>query len=68
MLGIASHEHHFTLAPGSPGVIVGFKVRLGNYVVWKNRFQIPVGREIARELVGDSVRARLAELDQFPLS
>jgi uncharacterized protein len=61
--GICAYKRHLTFAPWSPRVIEDFKVRLGNFVVWKNCFQIPVDWEIDRELVKDLVRARLAELE-----
>src|SRR5262249_30765735 len=61
--GIAAYKHHLTFSPWSPRVIADFKVRLGQFVVWKNCFQVPVDWEIDRELVKDLVRARLAELE-----
>ena len=61
--GICAYKHHLTFAPWSPHVIEDFKVRLGNFVVLKNCFQIPVDWGIDRKLVKDLVRARLAELD-----
>jgi len=44
-------------------VIEDLKARLGKFILYKNRFQIPVAWEIDLELVKDLVRARLAELD-----
>ena len=52
--------HHLTFSAWSPPAIEDFKVRLGNFVVCKNCFQIPVDWEM---IVKDMVRARLAELD-----
>jgi uncharacterized protein len=63
VVGIAAYKHHLTFSPWSPHVIADFKVRLGQFVAWKNCFQISVDWEIDRELVKDLVRARLAELD-----
>jgi len=40
-----------------------FKNRLGEFVVFKNCFQIPVDWKVDKKLVKDLVRARLAELD-----
>lgn len=61
--GLCAYQHHLTFAPWSPRVMEDFKARLGDFVVWKNCFQIPVDWEIDRKLVQDLVRARLAELD-----
>jgi uncharacterized protein YdhG (YjbR/CyaY superfamily) len=61
--GICAYKNHLTFSAWSPRVIEDFKVRLGNFVVWKNCLQIPVDWKIDRKLVKDLVRARLAELD-----
>ena len=61
VVGICAYKNHLTFSPWSPRVIEEFKVRLGKFVVFKNRFQIPVDWEIDRKLVKDLVRARLAE-------
>ena len=61
--GFSAAKHHLAFSPWSPRVIEDFKSRLGNYVVKKNLFQIPVDWEIDKELVKDLVQARLAELD-----
>ena len=61
VVGICANKNHLTFSPWSPRVIEEFKVRLGKFVVFKNRFQIPVDWEIDRKLVKDLVRARLAE-------
>ena len=60
--GICAYKHHLTFSAWSPRVIKDFKAQLGKFVLWKNCFQIPVDWEIARKLVKDLVRARLAEL------
>jgi uncharacterized protein len=61
--GICAYKNHLTFSAWSPQVIEDFKTKLGDYVVWKNCFQIPVDWEIDPELVRDLVRARLSELD-----
>lgn len=61
--GICAYKRHLTFAPWSPRVIEDFRARLGTFVVLKHCFQIPVDWEVDRELMGDLVRARLAELD-----
>jgi uncharacterized protein YdhG (YjbR/CyaY superfamily) len=61
--GVCAYKHHLTFSPWSPRVIEDFKVRLGEFVVFKNCFQIPVDWKIDRKLVKGLVRARLAELD-----
>ena len=63
VVGVCAYKHHLTFSAWSPGVIEDFKVRLGEFVVMKNCFQIPVDWKIDGELVKDLVRARLAELD-----
>ena len=63
VVGICAYKRHLTFSPWSSLIIEDFKVRLGNFVVWKNCFQIPVDWKINRKLVKDLVRARLAELD-----
>ena len=69
VVGLAAYKNHLTFAPWSPRVMEDFTGpsptggRLAKFVVMKNCFQIPVDWEIDRELVGDLVRARLAELD-----
>ncbi len=69
VVGICAYKRHLTFSPWSPRVIEDFKVRLGNFVVWKNCFQIPVDREIDRQLVKDLVRqtsrAGLVSLEFF---
>jgi uncharacterized protein len=61
--GICAYKHHLTFSPWSPRVMKELKVRLGEFVVFKTCFQIPVDWEIDRKLVKDLVTARLAELD-----
>jgi len=61
--GICAYQHHLTFAPWSPRVMEDFKNRLGEFVVFKNCFQIPVDWKVDKKLVRDLVRARLAELD-----
>lgn len=63
VVGLAAYKNHLTFSPWSPIIIEDFKERLGNYVVFKNCFQIPVDWKIDKSLVKDLVRARLAELD-----
>jgi uncharacterized protein len=64
VFGVSAMKNHLALAPWSPRVIEDFRVRLKQYVVRKNLFQIPVDWEIDAELLNDLVRARLAELDE----
>ena len=61
--GVDAAENHVSISAWSPDVIAGFKPRLGDYVVKKNLFQVPVDWKVDEVLVGDLVRARLAELD-----
>ena len=61
--GVCAYKRHLTFSAWSPDVIEDFKERLGEFVVMKNCFQIPVDWEIDRELIKDLIRARLAELD-----
>jgi len=61
--GICAYKRHLTFSAWSPRVIADFKMRLAKFVTFKNCFQIPVDWEIDGELLGDLVRARLAELD-----
>jgi uncharacterized protein len=65
VFGVSALKNHLALAPWSTRVIKNFQTRLEqqNYVVRKNLFQIPVDWEIDAKLLGDLVRARLAELD-----
>ena len=44
-------------------MIEDFTPRLDGYVLLQKGFQIPVDRDIDKDLVTDLVRARLAELD-----
>lgn len=64
VIGLCAYKRHLTFSPWSPRVIEDFKLKLGNFVLFKNCFQIPVDWEIDRELVTDLVRARLAEIDE----
>ncbi len=65
VFGVSSLKKHLALAPWSAEVIDDFRPRLeeAGYVVRKNLFQVPDDWELDRALVGDLVRARLAELD-----
>jgi uncharacterized protein YdhG (YjbR/CyaY superfamily) len=63
VVGLAAYKHHLTFSPWNPRVMEAFKARLGEFVVFKNCFQIPVDWKVDRELVKDLVRARLAELE-----
>jgi uncharacterized protein len=65
--GICAYKHHLTFAPWSPRVIGDFKLRLGKFVVWKDRFQIPVDWEIDRELGKDLVRAQISRAELWSL-
>jgi uncharacterized protein YdhG (YjbR/CyaY superfamily) len=60
--GLAAYKNHLTFAPWSASVMEAFKPRLGDFVVFKNCFQIPVDWPVDEALVKDLVRARLAEL------
>lgn len=62
--GIAAYKNHLTFAPWSYRAMEEFEPRLENYKVFKGCFQIPVDWEIDKALIGDLVRARLAELDE----
>ncbi len=62
VFGVSALKNHLALAPWSSRVIEDFKLRLENYVVRKNLFQIPTDWEIDTELLKDLVRARLAEI------
>jgi uncharacterized protein len=64
VFGISALKSHLALTPWSARVIEDFRVRLEQYVVRKNLFQIPVDWGIDAELLKDLVRARLAELDE----
>ena len=68
VFGISALKNHLALAPWSARVIDDFRARLEKCVVRKNLFQIPVDWEIDAELLKDLLRARLAELDENPLS
>lgn len=61
--GVCAYQRHLTFSPWSPRIMEDFKGRLGNFVVFKNCFQLPVDWELDRKLVKDLVRARLDELD-----
>jgi uncharacterized protein YdhG (YjbR/CyaY superfamily) len=63
VVGICAYKKHLTFSPWSPHIIEDFKERLGQYVVFKNCFQIPIDWEMDENLVKDLVRARLAELN-----
>lgn len=63
IIGFSVHKKHLTFSAFSPQVIADFQSRLGNFVVMKNCFQLPVDWEVDEALVSDLVRARLAELD-----
>lgn len=63
VVGVCAYKHHLTFSPWSSRVMDDFKVRLGELVLMKKCFQIPVDWQVDRELVKDLVRARLAELD-----
>ncbi len=63
VVGLAAYTNHLTISPWSPRVIDDFRARLGNLVVLKNVFQIPVDWDVDGDLLEDLVRARLAELD-----
>jgi uncharacterized protein YdhG (YjbR/CyaY superfamily) len=65
VFGVSALKDHLALAPWSAEVIDDFRARLegDGYVVKKNLFQVPDDWEIDERLVGDLVRARLAELD-----
>lgn len=62
VIGLAAYKNHLTFSPWSTFVMEDFKARLGDFVVFKNCFQLPVDWKIDRALVEDIVRARLAEL------
>jgi uncharacterized protein len=66
VFGVSALKSHLALAPWSARVIEDFRARLGQYVVRKNLFQIPVDWEIDAALLQNLVRARLAELDESP--
>src|SRR5690349_12842953 len=55
--GIDAFKRHLTFSAFSPHVIENFKDRLGDYVLFKNCFQIPVDWEIDKELVRDLIKA-----------
>lgn len=61
--GVSAAKNHLAFSPWSDQVIEDFKPRLGEYVVKKNLFQIPVDWEVDGDLLKDMVRARLSELD-----
>lgn len=63
IIGVCAYKNHLTFSAFSPQVIEDFQPRLGNYVVMKNCFQLPVDWNVDEDLVSDLVRARLAELD-----
>jgi uncharacterized protein len=63
VFGVSALKSHLALAPWSARVIEAFRAQLGQYVVRKNLFQIPVDWNIDAVLLNDLVRARLAELD-----
>jgi uncharacterized protein YdhG (YjbR/CyaY superfamily) len=61
--GVDAAKSHVSFSAWSPQVIEEFRPRLGEYVVKKNLFHVPVDWEVDGELLKDLVRARLAELD-----
>lgn len=63
IIGVCAYKNHLTFSAFSPQVIEDFQARLGNHVVMKNCFQLPVDWKVDEGLVSDLVRARLAELD-----
>jgi uncharacterized protein YdhG (YjbR/CyaY superfamily) len=63
VFGFNAFKDHLALAPWSTAVLGQFKERLAGYVVKVNTFMVPVDWEVERDLIGDMVRARLAELD-----
>ncbi len=64
VFGMSAAKNHLSLNPWSEQVLNDFRSRLEkSYVVLQAIFQVPVDWEIDRELLGDLVRARLAELD-----
>jgi uncharacterized protein YdhG (YjbR/CyaY superfamily) len=66
VVGVCAYKRHLTFSPWSPRIIEDFKERLGEFVVWKNCFQIPIDWKVDKKLLKDLVRARLAELDESP--
>jgi uncharacterized protein YdhG (YjbR/CyaY superfamily) len=66
VFGVNAFKRHLTLAPWSPRVMAGFKMRLKKFVVKQHTFQVPVDWKIDGKLLKDLVRARLAELERKP--
>ena len=61
--GVDAAKNHVSFSAWSPDVIADFKPRLGDYVVKKNLFQVPVDWDVDADLLTDMVNARLAELE-----
>ncbi|HET9662058.1 MAG TPA: DUF1801 domain-containing protein [Thermomicrobiales bacterium] len=64
VFGMSAAKNHLSLNPWSERVLNDVRSRLEkSYVVLQSIFKVPVDWDVDRALLGDLVRARLAELD-----